>query len=80
MAVAKITQKGQLTIPADYRRRLGTDIVEVEMEGNRVIIKPLKKLGGIFSKFAIKGESADEIIKREEKIARDAFTKNKSGS
>jgi len=40
MPTAKITRKGQLTIPAEFRKKLGTDIVEIVMEGNRIIIKP----------------------------------------
>ena len=30
MFVAKITYKGQLTIPAPLRKKLGTNVVEIE--------------------------------------------------
>ncbi|GAB6163101.1 hypothetical protein JCM12298_22610 [Desulfothermus naphthae] len=65
MLTVKITKKGQVTIPAKFRKKLNTDIVKIKMEGGKVIIEPYRKLGGIFHKYAIKGKSIEEIIKME---------------
>ncbi|MDQ7082680.1 MAG: AbrB/MazE/SpoVT family DNA-binding domain-containing protein [Aquificota bacterium] len=67
MSVAKITSKGQLTIPAEFRKKLGTDVVEIVMEGDRIIIKPVKKLGGILHKYAIKDKPIEEVMQKERK-------------
>jgi len=74
MAVVKITSKGQITIPAPFRKRLKTDLVSVEMEGDKIVIKPISGIGGIFKKFAIKGKSPEEITKMEEKAVEEGFT------
>jgi len=73
MFIAKITRKGQITIPAKFRKKLGTDVVEVEMEGEKIIIKPIRKLGGILSKYAIKDKLIEEIIQMEKEVIADAF-------
>ena len=78
MLVAKITKKGQVTIPVEFRRKLGTDKVIVSMEGERVIIEPYKDIGGIFSKYAIKGKSIDEVMKLEKKAVEECIRKKHS--
>ena len=52
----KITSKGQITIPAFIRKKLKTSILEISFDGERIILKPLKELGGILSEYAIKGK------------------------
>ncbi|MCD6490072.1 MAG: AbrB/MazE/SpoVT family DNA-binding domain-containing protein [Thermodesulfobacterium sp.] len=73
MFTVKITRKGQITIPAKFRKKLGTDVVEVEMEGEKIIIKPVRKLGGILSKYAIKGKPIEDVIQMEKEAIADAF-------
>jgi len=73
MFIVKITRKGQITIPAKFRKKLGTDVVEVEMEGEKIIIKPIRKLGGILSKYAIKDKPIEEIIQMEKEVIANAF-------
>ncbi len=73
MSVAKITRKGQLTIPAEFRKRLGTDVVEIVMEGDRIIIKPVKKLGGILHRYAIKDKPIEEIMRKEKEVIKDTL-------
>ncbi|NPB08237.1 MAG: AbrB/MazE/SpoVT family DNA-binding domain-containing protein [Aquificae bacterium] len=80
MPTARITKKGQLTIPAEFRKKLGTNIVEVYMEGEKIIIKPVKKLGGILHKYAIKDKPIDEVMKEEKKVAQNVFTERLSNS
>jgi len=73
MPIAKITSKGQITIPAAFRKRLKSSFVSVEMEGDKIIIKPVAEIGGIFKKFAFKDKSPEEIMKLEEKAIGEAF-------
>ena len=43
MSLAKVKQKGQVTIPADIREELGLDegdYVEVTREGSRIVLTP----------------------------------------
>jgi len=75
MLTAKITRKGQITIPAEFRRRLGTDIVEIDMRGEEITIRPVKKPGGALKKYAITDKSIEDVMKMEEEIAKDAFFK-----
>ncbi len=37
----KITKGGQVSVPAEVRRRWGTNAVSVEDHGDRLVVKPL---------------------------------------
>ncbi len=74
MPIAKFTKKGQITIPAEYRKRLGSEIVEISYEDGKVIIKPAPKLGGILKNFALRGKSIQEISQMEKEAISDGFT------
>jgi AbrB family looped-hinge helix DNA binding protein len=80
MFTVKITKKGQITIPAKFRRKLGTDIVEVEMEGEKIIIKPVRKLGGILNKYAIKNKPIEDVMQMEKEVMGNAFTEKHDNS
>ncbi len=80
MFIAKITRKGQITIPVEFRKKLGTDVVEVEMEGEKIIIKPVRKLGGILNKYAIKNKSIEDIMQMEKEVMRNAFAEKHNNS
>ncbi len=73
MPLVKITRKGQVTIPAQIRKKLGTDIVEITIREGEVVIRPVKKLGGALQKYAIKGKSIEEVIEMEKEAMADAF-------
>ena len=73
MPLAKITKKGQVTIPIDYRKKLGTDIVKIEMEGEKVVITPARELGGVFHKYAFTGKPIEEIMEMEKRAMEEAF-------
>ena len=75
MIIAKITSKGQITIPAKFRKKLSTNFVEVYMEGDKIVLKPVRKLAGALSRYAFKGKSMDEIMKKEKEVARSGFAK-----
>jgi len=52
--IAKLTSKGQITIPQEIRRRLGIrqgDQVSFEFEENGVVIKPYRSEDNLFLKY-----------------------------
>ncbi len=73
MPIAKITRKGQVTIPVEIRKKLGTDIVEITIREGEVVIKPVKKLGGVLHEYAIKGKPIEEVMKMEKEAMVDAI-------
>ena len=48
----KITSKGQATIPKEIRDLLKTDIVEFEVVEGKVILKPVRSVGGSLSRYS----------------------------
>lgn len=48
----KITRKGQVTIPKDIRQKLNTDTVYFEVEGDTVIVKPVRDAGRSLCEYA----------------------------
>jgi AbrB family looped-hinge helix DNA binding protein len=70
MRIVKMTQKGQITIPAEYRKKLNAEYFTIEIEDNKIIIKPIKSLAGSLKKYAKKDKPIKEIIEEEKK----AFT------
>ncbi|WP_022853630.1 AbrB/MazE/SpoVT family DNA-binding domain-containing protein [Thermodesulfatator atlanticus] len=75
MFIVKITSKGQITIPAGLRKRLGSELLEVDMVGEEIIMRPIKKPGGALKKYALKDKSIDEIMRMEEDVAKNEFSK-----
>ncbi len=73
MPIVKITRKGQVTIPAQIRKKLGTDIVEITIREGEVVIKPVKKLGGALQKYAIKGKPIEEVMRIEKEAMANAL-------
>jgi len=43
---AKITEKGQVTIPRKIREKLNSEIVEFEIVDDTVLIKPIRSVAG----------------------------------
>lgn len=58
---AKITSKGQITIPRAARAALKTDTVEVEILGEVVILRPVKSVAGALANYAKGKESFAEV-------------------
>jgi len=53
MAVtATITSKGQITLPRDVRKALGTNTVEFRVEGETVVLMPVRSIAGALEKYA----------------------------
>ena len=80
MITAKITKKGQITIPAKFRKKLRTNIVKINMIDDKVIIKPARNLGGILQQYAIKDKTIEEIMKSEEEAFADAMEEKHSSN
>ncbi len=49
---AKITSKGQVTIPKKIRDLLKSDTVEFELVSGNVVVKPVRSVGGSLSRYA----------------------------
>ncbi len=49
---ATITSKGQLTLPRDVRKALGTNTVELQVDGERVVLLPIRSIAGALGKYA----------------------------
>lgn len=54
ITTAKVTSKGQVTIPKEIRDMLKTDVVEIRPVKGNVIIKPVMSVGGSLQKYAKK--------------------------
>ncbi|HBR16804.1 MAG: hypothetical protein A3G39_05045 [Deltaproteobacteria bacterium RIFCSPLOWO2_12_FULL_43_16] len=50
----KITSKGQVTIPKEIRDLLESNIIEFEMAGGNIMLKPVKSIGGSLSGYTKK--------------------------
>lgn len=51
---AKVSSKGQITLPREVRKALGTDLVRIVSEGGSVRIEPVKDLAGSLAHYAKK--------------------------
>lgn len=77
MRTAKITTGGQVSIPADVRRRWATSRVAIEDQGDRLVLKPLPDDPIAAARGALKGqitvptEKLRQIARRDEQIAED---------
>lgn len=58
---AKITSKGQVTIPRKIRDELKSDTVEFEVVEGGVLIRPVSSVGGSLSSYAEGDGSLGEI-------------------
>ncbi len=58
---AKITKKGQVTIPRQIRKMLDSTVVEFEVDGEDVLIRPVRSVAGSLSSYAKKGVDFNEI-------------------
>jgi AbrB family looped-hinge helix DNA binding protein len=58
--LVKISSKGQVTIPKKIRKFLGTDLIKFKIVNEKIIIEPVKDVGGIFKKYVKKSLSFEE--------------------
>ena len=50
---AKITKKGQVTIPREIRKRLDSDVIEFTILEGRIVLKPVKSVAGSLNSYAM---------------------------
>ena len=55
LTTAKITKKGQVTIPRRIRERLDSQIVEFAIVENEIVIRPVKSVAGSLRSHVKKG-------------------------
>lgn len=74
---AKITRKGQVTIPRKIREILNSQVVEFEIVGNSVVMKPVKSVAGSLSSYADKtlGSFREVREKAWDKAVRERYGK-----
>ncbi len=69
---AKVTSKGQVTIPKEIRDYLDSQIVEFEIENGKVIIQAVRKVAG-----ELKGYANPDLIPQEKtawkKAVKDSY-------
>lgn len=58
---AKVTSKGQITLPKNAREALGSDVVEIEIEQGRVLLRPVRSQAGALRDFAREDKPLSEI-------------------
>ena len=58
---ATITSKGQITIPRAARQALNSSTVYIEVQGNLVILRPVKSVAGSLSAYRLGDETLKEI-------------------
>jgi len=72
MFVTKMTKKGQITIPAEYRKKLKAEYYTVEIKDDEIVIKPLKQIAGSLKKYAKRGK-IEKIIEEEKRAFKEAL-------
>ena len=58
--LVKISSKGQVTIPKKIREFLGTNLIKFKVTDGKVIIEPVKDVGGILKKYVKKSLSFEK--------------------
>ncbi|MHB8791506.1 MAG: AbrB/MazE/SpoVT family DNA-binding domain-containing protein [Desulfobulbaceae bacterium] len=58
---AKITSKGQITLPRHVRKVLNSDTVEIEVVEGKLLLTPVRSVAGILAKYAVGENSLAEI-------------------
>ncbi len=54
LTTAKITKKGQVTIPRKIRKRLDSQVVEFAIIGEDIVLRPVKSVAGSLRSYAKK--------------------------
>jgi AbrB family looped-hinge helix DNA binding protein len=59
--LATITSKGQITIPRAARQALNSSTVDIEVQGNLVILRPVQSVAGSLAAYQAGSENLDAI-------------------
>jgi AbrB family looped-hinge helix DNA binding protein len=76
--IAKITRKGQITIPRKIREQLDSEVVEFSVtEDNNIVLRPVKSVAGSLSSHAKKVSGSFREIREKawEKAVREKYGK-----
>ena len=75
ITTAKITKKGQVTIPQKIRKQLQSDVIEFAVEGENILIRPVKSVAASLDSYAKKGAFpfAAEREKAWEEVAKERY-------
>ncbi len=58
---ATITLKGQITLPKEVRKALGSNTVEIKVEGETVVLMPIRSVAGALGNYAGEKAPFDEV-------------------
>lgn len=58
---ATITSKGQITIPRAARQALNSSTVDIEVQGNLVILRPIQSVAGSLAAYRTDDGTFEEI-------------------
>jgi bifunctional DNA-binding transcriptional regulator/antitoxin component of YhaV-PrlF toxin-antitoxin module len=58
---SKITGKGQITVPKEIRKILNSNVIEFEIAGDMVLLKPVKSVAGGLRKYAKRHVPLSEV-------------------
>ena len=58
---ATITSKGQITIPRAARQALNSSTVDIEVQGNLVILRPVQSVAGVLAAYGLGTEDFEKI-------------------
>lgn len=64
--VMKVSSKGQVTLPREVRKVLGSDVVTYDVKDGRVLLLPVKDVGGSLKEYA--GKSLSSFQRAREKV------------
>ena len=70
ITTAKITKKGQVTIPQKIRKQLQSDVIEFTVEGDTILIRPVKSVAASLSSYG--GKNTLPFEKAREKAWEEA--------
>ena len=68
--VMKVSSKGQVTLPREVRKILGSDVVTYDIRDGRVLLLPVKDVGGSLKEYA--GKTPAPFRRAREKAWEDA--------
>jgi bifunctional DNA-binding transcriptional regulator/antitoxin component of YhaV-PrlF toxin-antitoxin module len=63
----KVSSKGQVTLPREVRRILGSDVVTYDVKDGRVLLLPVKDVGGCLKAYAGQKTAGTPFHKAREK-------------
>lgn len=74
---AKITQKGQVTIPRKIRDKLGSEVIEFDIVKDQVIIRPIASLAGSLRDYGKKKSPPFEKAREKawDEVTREKYAK-----